>query len=287
MAKHEDGLTAPAGPKKLGPRQGGLSARGIKDDGDLAMFRAAVRMSPMPMCLSDPRQHDNPVVFVNRAFEDMTGYREGEILGRNCRFLQGPDTDRSVVEEISRSIRAKVDVSVELYNYRKDGSGFWNALYLSPVLGDTDDPLYFFASQIDVTRRREAEAMVRQMQGSRAVDRAVEVASGPGTPAPVHDSKVVLQRVLLDTRSGDTDGCLVFGRDGLTGVLVHLSSQHGTAAGRWHLERGFGLLDGQAPAPFIDLDVAKRWVERQLDPTRTSPVADTNLLSWPHKPTHS
>ncbi len=287
MCEDKDGLTAPAGPKEVGARQEGLTIKGIKVDGDLGMFRAAVRMSPMPMCLSDPRQHDNPLVFVNRAFEDMTGYRQEEILGRNCRFLQGPDTDRSVVEEISRSIRAKVDVSAELYNYRKDGSGFWNALYLSPVLDDTGDLLYFFASQIDVTRRRETEAMVRQTQGAWAVDRAAEVASGPGTPAPVHDSKIVLQRVLLDTRSGDTDGCLVFGREGLTGVLVHLSSQHGTAAGRWHLERGFGLLDGQAPAPFIDLDVAKRWVERQLDQTRTSPVAGTNLLSWPHKPTHS
>ena len=247
------------------------------------MFRAAVKVSPMPMCLSDPRQHDNPLVFANRAFEDMTGYGQEEILGRNCRFLQGPDTDRSVVEEINRSIRAKVNVSAELYNYRKDGSGFWNALCLSPVLDDTGDLIYFFASHVDVTRRRETEAMLRRMQGIRAVD--PEAASGSATPPP--DGEVVLQRVLLDTRSGDTDGCLVFGRDGLTGVLVHLSSQHGSAAGRWHLERGFGLLDGQAPAPFIDLDVAKRWVERQLDPTRASPVAGTNLLSWPHKPTRS
>ena len=287
MCEHEDGLAAPAGPGEIGARQPGPTANDIEGDGSLGMFRAAARMSPMPMCLSDPRQHDNPLVFVNRAFEDMTGYRKEELLGRNCRFLQGPDTDRSVVDEISRSIKAKVDVSVELYNYRKDGSGFWNALYLSPVLDDTENPLYFFASHIDVTRRRETEAMVRQMQGSRMPDRLAEAASGPGTPAPPHDGQIVLQRVLLDTRSSDTDGCLVFGRDGLTGVLVHLSSQHGTAAGRWHLERGFGLLDGQAPAPFIDLDVAKRWVERQLDPARTLPAPDTNLLSWPHKPTHS
>lgn len=133
-------------------------ARGGRD-----MFLAAVRMSPVPMCLSDPNRPDNPLVFVNRAFEDLTGYPEEEILGRNCRFLQGPDTDRAVAAEVERSIAAKVDVSVELYNYRKDGSGFWNTLYLSPVLSDAGDLLYFFGSQLDVTKRRQAEAAVQHL----------------------------------------------------------------------------------------------------------------------------
>ncbi len=128
------------------------------------VFFSAVRVSRMPMCLSDPNQPDNPLVFVNRAFEDLTGYTEEEMLGRNCRFLQGADTDPAVVAEIRRSIAARVDISVEIYNHRKNGAGFWNALYLSPVFGEADKLLYFFASQFDVTKRREAEAMSRQGQ---------------------------------------------------------------------------------------------------------------------------
>ena len=135
---------------------------GGQGHGSTDVFFAAVRLTRMPMCLSDPNQPDNPLVFVNRAFEDQTGYTAEEVLGRNCRFLQGPDTDPAAVDEIRRAIAAKVDVSVECYNYRKDGSGFWNALYLSPVFDEAGGLLYFFASQLDVTRRREAEAVMQQ-----------------------------------------------------------------------------------------------------------------------------
>jgi len=103
-------------------------------------------------------------VFVNRAFEDLTGYMAEEVLGRNCRFLQRQDTDPAAVDEVRRAIAAKVDVSVECYNYRKDGSGFWNALYLSPVFDEAGGLLYFFASQLDVTQQREAKAMMQQGQ---------------------------------------------------------------------------------------------------------------------------
>ena len=137
-------------------------ALGNPGRGSADVFFAAVRMTRMPMCLSDPSQPDNPLVFVNRAFEDLTGYMAEEVLGRNCCFLQGPDTDPAAVDEVRRAIAARVDVSVELYNYRKDGSGFWNALYLSPVFDEVGGLLYFFASQLDVTRRREAEALAQQ-----------------------------------------------------------------------------------------------------------------------------
>ncbi len=97
---------------------------GDQGHGGADVFLAAVRMTRMPMCLSDPNRPDNPLVFVNRAFEDLTGYTEEDMLGRNCRFLQGPDTDPAVVTEVRRAIEARVDVSVEFLNHRKDGSGF-------------------------------------------------------------------------------------------------------------------------------------------------------------------
>ena len=78
----------------------GLDQRG-------SVFFAALQMTRMPMILTDPRQPDNPVVFVNRAFLDLTGYEESEVLGRNCRFLQGADTDRDTVRELREAIGNK------------------------------------------------------------------------------------------------------------------------------------------------------------------------------------
>jgi PAS domain S-box-containing protein len=128
------------------------------------IFFAAVQMSRMPMCLTDPHQPDNPLIFCNAAFEQLTGYSQDEILGRNCRFLQGDGTDREVVAQIRRDIAAGEDIHQELLNYRKDGTPFWNALFVSPVVDPDGSLVYHFASQLNVTRRREAEAVLQQSQ---------------------------------------------------------------------------------------------------------------------------
>ncbi len=132
--------------------------------GGTDIFFAAVQMSRMPMCLTDPHRHDNPIIFCNQAFEQLTGYGQEEILGYNCRFLQGRDTDPEAVAEIHRALEAGEDVHIELLNYRKDGSPFWNALFISPVTDTSGALVYHFASQLDVTRRREAEAVLQQSQ---------------------------------------------------------------------------------------------------------------------------
>ncbi len=119
------------------------------------------------MILTDPHQDDCPIVFCNRAFERLSGYAQEEIVGRNCRFLQGLDTDRETVDRIRAAIVAREDCHEELFNYRKDGSGFWNALFVSPVFGTEGELLYFFASQLDVTRRHEAEAIIQQARRMR------------------------------------------------------------------------------------------------------------------------
>ena len=128
------------------------------------IFFAAVQMSRMPMCLTDPKLPDEPIVFCNQAFEQLTGYTQADIVGHNCRFLQGERTDPATVAEIRRALDAHEDVHVELLNYRRDGSSFWNALFISPVFDTAGELVYFFASQLDVTRRREAEAMMHQSQ---------------------------------------------------------------------------------------------------------------------------
>lgn len=120
-------------------------------------FAASVRATRMPMIITDPRQQDNPIIFANEAFLRLTGYAREEIQGRNCRFLQGPDTDQADVAKVRAAIADGADVAVELLNYRKDGTPYWNALYVSPVRNEGGELLYFFASQVDTTDRREAE----------------------------------------------------------------------------------------------------------------------------------
>ena len=116
-------------------------------------FAGAMRATRMPMLITDPRQPDNPIVFVNDDFARLTGYTRAETLGRNCRFLQGPGTNAEDIDRLRQAIADRVPVEVELLNYKKDGSIFWNKVLVSPVF-DGDDLTYFFASQLDVTRDR-------------------------------------------------------------------------------------------------------------------------------------
>ena len=123
-------------------------------------FAAAVRATRMAMIITDPRQEDNPIVFANDAFLALIGYDRDEVVGRNCRFLQGEDTNREDVSKVRQAIEARHDISVDLLNYRKDGTPFWNALYLSPVVNEAGELLHFFASQLDVTDRKQNELQV-------------------------------------------------------------------------------------------------------------------------------
>jgi PAS domain S-box-containing protein len=136
-------------------------------------FAAAFKATRMPMIVTDPNQHDNPIIFCNEAFRRLTGYGDDEIIGRNCRFLQGPETDRATIGKIRTAIAVGQDVAVDILNYRKDGSTFWNAVFISPVRDEAGAIVYFFASQLDFTNvksreadlataRHEAEAQVAQ-----------------------------------------------------------------------------------------------------------------------------
>jgi len=135
------------------PSELAASSRGLVHQ---HVFETAVHRTRMPMTLSDPNLPDCPLVYVNPAFIALTGYASEASIGRNCRFLQGPDTDAGAVQRIREAVREHRAINEEIYNYRRDGSGFWNALYISPVFDDDGRLIYFFASQLDVTARREA-----------------------------------------------------------------------------------------------------------------------------------
>ena len=151
------------------------------------VFFAAIEMTRMPIILTDPRQADNPIVFANNAFLDLTGYDLEEVLGRNCRLLQGAQTNRTVVDQLRTAIAERRAVSVELLNYRRDGSPFWNGVFIGPVYDEAGELLFFFASQLDVSPRREAEAHALQSQKMEAI--------GQLTAGLAHDFNNLLQVV--------------------------------------------------------------------------------------------
>lgn len=124
-------------------------------------FAAAIRNTRMAMIVTDPRLEDNPIIFANDAFLKLSGYRRDEIVGRNCRFLQGPATDSRAIDKIRDAVASADAINVDILNYRKDGSSFWNALYISPVFNEAGELQFFFSSQLDVSERKDAESRVR------------------------------------------------------------------------------------------------------------------------------
>ena len=122
------------------------------------LFEQAMAQTRMAVCLADPHQADCPIVFANRAFRDLTGYEESELIGRNCRFLQGPRTSPQTIARIAKAIADEDVLVVEILNYRKDGTPFWNALHLGPIYDAQGRLIYFFGSQWDVTEVHAARA---------------------------------------------------------------------------------------------------------------------------------
>ena len=149
------------------------------------IFFAAVEMTRMPMIVSDPNQPDNPIIFVNNAFINMTGYSRADVIGKNCRFLQGPETDRAVVAQVREAVAERREIATELLNYRKNGSTFWNALFISPVYDQHGELKYFFSSQLDISRRRDAEQALGQARKMEAL--------GQLTGGIAHDFNNLLQ----------------------------------------------------------------------------------------------
>ncbi len=119
----------------------------------------AVERTRMPMIVTDPRQVGHPIVLANQAFLDLTGHDAEWVVGRNPSFMQGAETDRNAIAQIRAAIREERDITIELLNYRKDGSSFWNELYINPVHDQAGHLVYFFGSTLDVSTRHEAREM--------------------------------------------------------------------------------------------------------------------------------
>ncbi|AHF98579.1 histidine kinase [Halostagnicola larsenii XH-48] len=124
---------------------------------DRAVKARAVNEAPVGVTISDPSLEDNPLVYINDTYRELTGYGFEDIVGENCRILQGPDSDPDAVGEMRAAIDDERPVTVELKNYRKDGSEFWNEVTIAPVYDDRGELTNYVGFQNDITARKEAE----------------------------------------------------------------------------------------------------------------------------------
>ncbi|MDU4694382.1 MAG: EAL domain-containing protein [Paenibacillus sp.] len=140
----------------------------MEDDQTSALFRPesmltasallrAIDMMGVGLAITDPNLEDNPLVYVNQGFELLTGYRREEVLNRNCRFLQGEETNKEHLDVIRKAVKENGSATVTIKNYRKDGSTYWNQFVISPIMDSAGHPLYFIGLQFDVTREVELQ----------------------------------------------------------------------------------------------------------------------------------
>ncbi len=119
-------------------------------DEDGSVLLASIVNSPIASVISNPRLADNPIIAVNRAFCDLTGYAVEEIVGRNCRFLSGPATEPWLTERIRQGTRDRKPTLVEILNYKRNGQPFRNAVLVAPVFFANGDLEYFIGIQVEL-----------------------------------------------------------------------------------------------------------------------------------------
>ncbi|MDQ3160340.1 MAG: PAS domain S-box protein, partial [Pseudomonadota bacterium] len=127
-------------------------------ESEMRLLQRTVESAINGICIVDMRKHDQPIVYVNPAFEQMTGYRADEVIGHNCRFLQGPARDEAAIDKIREALRTEQPVQVLLKNFRKDRTPFWNELLLSPVRDDAGALSHYVGVQNDVSERYRLES---------------------------------------------------------------------------------------------------------------------------------
>jgi len=119
--------------------------------------------------LSDPDMEDSPIVYANKAFEDMCGYDPSEIVGRNCRFLQGKDRDQPELDRLRAAIKKGEPIEVTLRNYRKNGELFYNRLVVKPLFDDRGNVVYFLGVQYDITEQVDAQEEIKSLSEKLAL----------------------------------------------------------------------------------------------------------------------
>jgi len=128
---------------------------------DLQMKSQALEESTVGITIADANQDDLPIVYANEGFTRVTGYPREKVLGNNCRFLQGEETDDATVAEIREAVQSETPIRTEILNYRADGTPFWNRLTIAPVTGTTgEDVTHFIGIQEDITAKKRRDRLI-------------------------------------------------------------------------------------------------------------------------------
>ncbi|RAW45861.1 PAS domain-containing sensor histidine kinase [Halorubrum sp. 48-1-W] len=159
-----------------------LPIAGRDPNGRRLLYDRAMDEAPIGITIADPSQPGNPLVYVNDGFVELTGYPREETLGRNCRFLQGEDTREEPVARMREAIDAEEPVAVELRNYRRDGSMFWNRVTVVPIRNESGAVTNWLGYHHDVTaeKRYEQDLSLFKRQ-AEATDKAVLITDPEGT----------------------------------------------------------------------------------------------------------
>jgi sigma-B regulation protein RsbU (phosphoserine phosphatase) len=212
-----------------------FKAPGAPDElaGWLALKDRALDVAAEGITIADARLPDRPLIYANEGFERMTGYPVAEVLGRNCRFLQGPGTDAASVAEIRAALAESRECVVEILNYRKDGTAFWNRLSITPVRNSSGEVAHFIGIQSDVTARREAEDGLRRAKDAleRDLRLAARVQQAMLPPPDVEAGTLRIAHAFhpCDDLAGDAVGIVPLPH-GLTGLYLLDVSGHGVGA---------------------------------------------------------
>ncbi|MEG4839275.1 PAS domain S-box protein [Microcoleus sp. B9-D4] len=180
------------------------------DSFNLSLLDRAIAASSNSILIADARKPDIPIIYCNPAFEKLTGYSAEEVIGRNCRFLQGPDTDHAELNKLRRSLEAGTEIQVVLKNYRKDKTPFWNELMVSPILDNEGKLTHFIGVQNDISKRVAAETAREESE-----ERLRVIAST--TPVPLlitrlEDSVILYANPALGETLGLRNEELIFGK---------------------------------------------------------------------------
>jgi len=174
-------------------------------------------VSGVAMTVTNPRLPDDPIVFVNAAFETLTGYEAHEAVGRNCRFLQGEETDVEAVAAMAADLAAKGSAAGDLLNVRRDGAPFWNRISISTIPGLDGAPAFRLATQIDVSAQYQDATVGEQMKVNRQrlaeAKERLRVTQVIGGAAGVWEWDIARSRLVADARFAD-----LYGLDPVTAV---------------------------------------------------------------------
>ncbi|NJK65524.1 MAG: PAS domain S-box protein [Microcoleus sp. CSU_2_2] len=221
----------------------------------LWLYDRAMAATSTGIVISDATNPDRPIIYCNPAFESMTGYQRDEIIGKNCRFLQGIDTDPVAVRIIRQALQSESECKVILKNYRKDGTSFWNALSISPVRDRVGKLTHFIGVQRDITDRKQSEEALRKSE-TQSREQAAKLEAALGELKDTHSQLVQSEKmsslgVLIAGIAHEINNPVSF----IYGNLAHLKNY---TQDLLHLVE---LYEEHYPAPVPEIQAEKETIE--------------------------